>query len=325
MDSVLIIGGTRFIGRHTVSEFREHGYSVSIFNRGHHENPFAADSAVDHIKGDRTDDSALTRAQTAVNPDVVVDCTAYHPHDVEQATSIFDEAAAYVYISSGAAYGKEVVPKREDETPLCPCTPAQARDETGDTYGNRKAAGDRAVFEAAADGVRAMSVRPPIVFGPHDYTGRFDYWIDRVTRFDELLVPHTKLRQLVYVRDVASAIRTIAESGDAGNAYNVGTHTIPTLDEWLELIATAADTSVSSIFVDHHRLAAAGLAPDAFPLYRARPHVLSTAKLESLGWNATSPADAVAETVAHVTATGIDRDVGPDYSKTKSVIESLTG
>ncbi|WP_330630395.1 NAD-dependent epimerase/dehydratase family protein [Halocatena halophila] len=323
MDSVLIIGGTRFIGRHTVSEFRDRGYSVSIFNRGHHENPFAEGSGIDHIEGDRTDDSALARAQTVVNPDVVVDCTAYHPHDVEQATSIFDDADAYVYISSGAAYGEEVVPKREDETPLCACTPAQARDETAATYGNRKAAGDRAVFEAAADGVRAMSVRPPIVFGPHDYTGRFDYWIDRVTQFDELLVPHTKLRQLVYVRDVASAIRTIAESGTAGNAYNVGTHTIPTLSEWLELIATACETSVTPVFVDHHRLAAVGLDPDVFPLYRDRPHVLSTDKLEALGWKPTPPEDAVTATVAHVTATGTESEVGPDHSETQPVLESI--
>ncbi len=59
MDSALVIGGTRFIGRHLVSELLEADYDVTIFNRGNHDNPFADDDRVGHIEGDRTNDSAL--------------------------------------------------------------------------------------------------------------------------------------------------------------------------------------------------------------------------------------------------------------------------
>jgi len=152
-DTALVIGGTRFIGRHTVEELAANGYAVTTLTRGTHTDPFAADDRVDHLPGDRTVDADLTAARDAVDPDVVIDCVAYHPADVEAATTIFADVDAYVYISSGAAYGAEHVPKREGVTPLESCTPAQAVDERDATYGNRKAAGDRAVFAAAEDGV----------------------------------------------------------------------------------------------------------------------------------------------------------------------------
>jgi 2'-hydroxyisoflavone reductase len=298
MDTALVIGGTRFVGRHTVEEFRTNGYSVTIFNRGQHDNPFA-DRDVTHIEGDRTDSDALARANEEVDPNVVIDCVAYYPRDVRTATDIFASADAYVYISSGAAYGEEVIPKREDGTPLCECTSEQATDDSWDTYGPRKAEGDRAIFEAGqrTDGVRAMSIRPPVVYGPHDYSGRFEYWIDRVRNYDRLLVPYTTLRHLVYAKDVASGLRTIAENGESGEAYNVGDHTLPVLTEWIDLLADAVGTDIELIEVGERELTAFDLEPSDFPLYREYPHVLDTHKLESLGWEATPLSETVSETV----------------------------
>lgn len=323
MDTVLVIGGTRFIGRHTVREFRSRGYDVAIFNRGRHDNPFTDTDAVTHVRGDRSEQDALERAHRAVEPAVVVDCAAYYPRDVRTATAVFADVDAYVYVSSGAAYGTEVVPKREDETPLCECTAEQAIDESGESYGSRKAEGDRAVFEAADRGVRAMSIRPPIVYGPHDYTGRFGYWIDRIQRYDRVLVPHTALRQLVYVSDVASAIRTIAERGDPGQAYNVGTHTIPTLTEWVKLIAAALETTVETIEVGTRELAVADLKPADFPLYRDYPHVLDTHTLESLGWCASPIPRTITETITHVENTDDHTEQGPDRDDERRVLESI--
>ena len=109
-DHALVIGGTRFIGRHTVSELIDADYEVTIFNRGTRENPFADDDRVAHIEGDRTTESDLRRAGLKIDPDVVIDCVAYKPRDVHAATEIFADAGAYVYVSSGAAYGEERIP-----------------------------------------------------------------------------------------------------------------------------------------------------------------------------------------------------------------------
>jgi 2'-hydroxyisoflavone reductase len=328
-DHALVIGGTRFIGRHTVEEFLDAGYGVTVFNRGNHDNPFASHDDVAHVEGDRTEEGALRLAAERVDPDVVVDCVAYHPKDVRVATEAFADVDAYVYVSSGASYGEERIPKREDDTPLHDCTAEQATDDSMETYGPRKAEGDRAVFAAAERGVNAMAVRPPVVYGPHDYTERFDYWIDRVEHHDEIIVPGdgTNLWHLVYVGDVAAALRTVAEAGTPGEAYNVGDGHAPTLGEWVERIANACDTDVDVTFAGARELAAADIELSDFPLYREPPHLLETAKLRALGWRPTPHDETLAATVAdHRDSDRTGRENGPDRdaeARVLGVLETL--
>jgi len=324
MDTALVIGGTRFIGRHTVPELLAHGYEVAIFNRGTRENPFADTEGVTHVQGDRTNDSALELAREQVDPDVVIDFVAYRPREVRAATTVFADVDAYVYVSSGAAYGEETIPKREGETALCPCTPEQAVDDSYDTYGPRKAEGDRAVFEAAENGVNAMSVRPTVVYGPDDYTERLDYWIHRVHDYDRVLVPGDggSLWHLVYVENVASALRVVAEEGTPGEAYNCGDRHLATLAELVERIADALDTEVEVVTACERELAAGELEPTDFTLYREYPHVLSTAKLHALGWESTPLGEALAQTVADSLES--DRD-GSEHDPGREAEERVLG
>ena len=324
MDDALVIGGTRFIGRHLVSELLDHDYDVTIFNRGNHDNPFAGDDRVSHVEGDRTNESALELAKERVDPDAVFDCVAYAPREVRAATEIFSDVDAYVYISSGDAYGNEEIPKREGETELRPCTAEQATDDSGDSYGNRKAEGDRAVFEAAERGVDAYSVRPCIVYGPHDYSERLDFWIDRVANYDRVVVPGDgdNVWHRAYVEDVASALRVVAEEGTPGESYNVGDRRLVTIDEMLELIADALDTNVEIVHAGPNELAAADLSPDEYVLYREYPHVLDTNKLANLGWNSTPLAEAMERTVVdHLES---DRD-GAEFDPGREAEERVLG
>ncbi|RXK48419.1 NAD-dependent epimerase/dehydratase family protein [Halorientalis pallida] len=325
MTQALVIGGTRFIGRHTVTELRDHGYDVAIFNRGEHDDPFA-DTAVEHVQGDRTDDADLADAAHAVSPDVVIDCVAYRPREVRTATRVFDDVDAYVVVSSGAAYGEEAIPKREGETGLCACSDEQATDDSKASYGPRKAEGDRAVFTAAEKGVRAMSVRPCNVYGPYDYTGRVDYWIDRVANHDRVLVPGdgTNVWHRAYVEDVAAALRIVAEEGTPGEAYNVGDRRATTLDELVDGIARVLDESVEIVHAGPRELAAGDIDAGDFPLYRDYPHLLSTAKLSGLGWDSTPVADALATTVEQYVESDRDgSEYGPDREDEARVLGVL--
>ncbi len=325
MTGALVIGGTRFIGRHLVTNLVEHSYDVTILNRGTHDDPFADDDRVDRIEGDRTNDSALELARERAAPDVVFDMVAYEPREVRAATRIFADSA-YVYVSSGAAYADEEIPKREGKTAIEPCTDEQADDDSQETYGNRKAEGDRAVFAAAERGVRAMSVRPCIVYGPHDYTERFDFWIDRVRTYDRVIVPGdgTNLWHRAYVGDVASALRVVAEEGEAGEAYNVGDRRLVTLAESVELIADAVGTEVEVVHAGPRELAAGGLEPTDYVLYREYPHVLSTAKLAGLGWESTPVSEAIERSVAdHVDSDRDGREHAPDREAEERVLGVL--
>jgi len=323
MDDALVVGGTRFIGRHVVEDLREHGYDVTIFNRGNHDNPFADADDVAHVQGDRTDDGDLADA-AATDPDLVIDCVAYFPRDVRTATRVFEDVDAYVYISSGDAYGREEIPKREGETPLEPCTEEQATDDAWETYGNRKAEGDRAVFEAAERGVDAFSVRPCIVYGPHDYRERLDYWIDRVNRFDRIVVPGDgqNVWHRAYVEDVASALRIVGEHGEPGRAYNVGDRRLVTLEESIDLIAAALETDVEVVHAGPRELAAGDLSPEDFVLYRDYPHVMDTSDLAALGWESTPLETAMERTVEdHLDS---DRD-GSEFDPGREAEEAVLG
>lgn len=325
-ETALIIGGTRFIGRHTVTELYEHGYDVVIFNRGNHDNPFADDPSIRHVQGDRTDTSRLEAVATEVNPDIVIDCVAYQPQEVQAAVDIFADVDAYVYISSGDAYASEEIPKRESETSLRPCSPEQAVDSSADTYGNRKAEGDRIIFNAAADGVNAMSVRPCIVYGPHDYTERLDYWINRINTYDRIVMPGDGLNiwHRAYVKDVAKALRIVAEQGTPGEAYNVGDRRIVTLAEMIELIADQLDTTVELVPAGPRELQAGGLQPEDFILYRDYPHVLDTTKLSNLGWKSTPIETAMSQTVTdHLNSDRDGTDHDPGRGAEEQVLEIL--
>ncbi|ERG88098.1 MAG: nucleoside-diphosphate-sugar epimerase [halophilic archaeon J07HX5] len=321
MQDALVIGGTRFIGRHLVRELLAHEYSLTLFNRGRHENPFAGNDRVGQFTGDRTSDAALTEAREAVDPDIVIDCVAYHPGEVQMATRVFEDVTAYVFVSSGSAYGAEEIPKREDETPLASCTNEQAIDNGPETYGNRKAESDRAVFEAAAAGGNAMSVRPTIVYGPHDYTGRLRYWVNRIREYDRVLVPGdgTNIHHLVGVESVARAIRTVAEAGTPGEAYNVADRRVLTLQGVLKRIAAAVDRDPQLVYANPRALEQHGVDPTVFPLYNPQPHILTTEKLFELGWEPVAPDAAITE--AATAGYEPDRNPGPDRSKTAALIE----
>lgn len=324
MTRALVIGGTRFIGRHTVDELLEHDYDVTLFNRGNRDNPFADVATVDHIEGDRRNETDLRTAALSAMPDIVVDCVAYRPHEVEAAVDVFSDVDAYVYVSSGAAYGREEIPKREDETPMRPCTPEQAEDDSGESYGNRKAEGDRIVVESGEANVNAMSVRPCIVYGPYDYGERLDYWLDRVENYDRVVVPGDgqNVWHRAYVEDVASALRVVAEEGEPGEIYNVGDRRLVTLEEMIELVAETMGTDVSVVHAGERELAVGGLEPSDFVLYRDYPHVLDTDKLASLGWKSTPIDEAMTRTVAEHRAS--DRD-GAEHDPGRNAEERVLG
>ena len=250
---------------------------------------------------------------------------AYYPEEVQRATEIFS-STRYVYISSGSSYGPEHIPKREGETPLESCTPEQATDDSHATYGARKAEGDRVVMKAAERGVEAMAVRPCIVYGPHDYTERLDYWISRVRNHDRVLVPGDgqHLWHRAYVEDVASALRIVGERGEPGECYNAGDRRLLTLSATLEMIADVAGTDIEVVHAGERELAVGGLSSADFVLYRERPHVLSTAKLAALGWDSTGVQEAMARTVAEHERSGRDgSDHDPGREAEERVLDVL--
>jgi nucleoside-diphosphate-sugar epimerase len=120
----------------------------------------------------------------------------------------------------------------------------------------------------------------------------------------------TAIWHRAYVEDVASAIRVVAERGEPGGAYNVGDQRVCTMEDVIDLIADALDTSVTVVHASERELAGVGLDPDDFVLYHhlgsRYPHVLDTCKLASLGWESTPVEQSIARTVEECIASGRD-------------------
>jgi nucleoside-diphosphate-sugar epimerase len=355
MNSALVIGGTGFVGRHTARELTDQDYDVTTISRDRHGFRFGEEFPITRITADRTDEDALADIARRVGPDLDVDGAAFYPGEVRTATEIFADVEAYIYVSSGGVYDAHAIPKREDETPLHSFSPEQADDESMATYGPRKAECDRETAAALDRGVTAMSVRPTMIYGPKTvpssdsasgttgdeapswaddlpgFQGHHDYWIDRLNRFDRVVVPGdgTAIWHRAYVEDVASAIRVVAEQGEPGEAYNVADRRVCTMEDVIDLIADALETSVEVVHASERELADVGLDPDEFVLYHhlgsRYPHVLDTCKLAGLEWESTPVEQSIARTVEECIASGRDGSTfGPGRDAEERLLDAIT-
>jgi 2'-hydroxyisoflavone reductase len=228
---LLVLGGTKFLGRHLVEQALARGHEVTTFTRGL-TNPGLFDG-VEELRGDR--DGGLD-ALAEGRWEACVDTSGYYPRVVRQSAELLrDRVGHYTFVSSISAYADFRGPLSED-SPL-----ATLEDETVEemgaefqNYGGLKALCERVVQDVFGD--RALIVRPGLIVGPHDPTGRFTYWARRLREGGPILAPGPPGRkvQFVDVRDLVAWMVALAERrvGGVFNATNEGV-------AWGELLAAA--------------------------------------------------------------------------------------
>ncbi len=213
---LLIIGGTRFLGRALVDEGLEAGHELTLFNRGRSNPGLYPD--VEQIHGDR--DGGLA-ALGHRRWDAVIDTSGYVPRVVRaSAAYLADAVEHYTFISSISVYAEPTPDDLGEDAPLSTIPDETTEEITGESYGALKALCERAATEAT--GGRALNVRAGLIVGPHDPTDRFTYWPVRVARGGEVLAPGQPDSgvQFIDARDVARWILSAAEQRLTG-PYNV--------------------------------------------------------------------------------------------------------
>ena len=212
---VLIIGGTGFLGPHTVRHLRERGHIVTLFNRGRTNPGLFPD--VEQLRGDRKTDLSALQGRTW---DAVIDPSAYIPADVTRsATLLAPNVGHYLLISTISVYEAIDTPGMDERAPLATLKDPTVTEVTGGTYGGLKVLCEQAAEKAMPD--KTTVIRPGLIVGPGDPTDRFTYWPVRVARGGEVLAPHaaSDYVQCIDVRDLANFIVTCVENRTTG-IYN---------------------------------------------------------------------------------------------------------
>lgn len=215
---VLILGGTQFLGRHFVEIALNQGYQITLFNRGQTNNSLYPD--VEKLVGDRVKgDLAALKGRKW---DVVIDTAGYFsnlPHLVQATAELLkDSVSTYVFISTISVY-PEFQANGDETLPLYPINQELPQEMNAQAYGTLKAMAESVVQEVY--GERGLIIRPGLIVGPYDNTGRFSYWIRRISEGGEVLAPESPDLPVQYIdaRDLVQWIYRLILTQKAG-VYN---------------------------------------------------------------------------------------------------------
>ena len=213
---LLILGGTRFLGRALVEAAQAAGHEVTLINRGQ-RNPDLF-PGVEQLRGDRDGGLDALRGRRW---DTVVDTCGYVPRLVRASAELLADAVDhYTFISSLSVYADPAIVGMDENAPGGTLEDETTEEVTGETYGPLKVLCEQAATEAM-DG-RALIVRSGLIVGPHDPTDRFTYWPYRVVQGGEVLAPGQQDDpvQIIDVRDIAEWTLRATEARLTG-PYNV--------------------------------------------------------------------------------------------------------
>jgi 2'-hydroxyisoflavone reductase len=245
---LLVLGGTKFLGRAAVAAALERGHEVTLFNRGA-TNPELYPEA-EKLRGDRDGDLSALAGRTW---DAVVDPSGYLPRVVRASTELLRDAVGhYVFVSSVSAYAEPLTAGFDEGAPLRDAE--YESEDVRERYGELKVACEQVVEEVFPS--CSASVRAGLIVGPHDPTDRFTYWPVRVARGGEVLAPGRPERQwqFIDVRDLGGWMVRLAEDGATGVFTATGPIPQTTAAEVLETARAVAGSDATFTWVDEEFL-----------------------------------------------------------------------
>jgi nucleoside-diphosphate-sugar epimerase len=203
---LLVLGGTMFLSHAIAADAVARGHEVTCAARGVSGTPPEGARFV-HLDRADPDWSALDGSY-----DAVVD-VARMPSWVRSAVeALGPRIPHWTVISSISVYADHSIPGGSPETlPVLEPAPGDEEQDTPDKYGAAKVACEQ-IVQAGAE--QALVIRPGLIVGPGDPSGRFSYWAERLAEGGEVLLAESPDRdtQVIDVRDLAAWIVTAAEN-----------------------------------------------------------------------------------------------------------------
>ena len=274
--SILVLGGTGFIGPHVVQHALARGHEITLFNRGRTNTHLFP--GVEKLVGDRNDDLTALEGRRW---DAVLDNSGYDPHQLELSVGLLKDATdQYLFTSTRAVYTDFTAEVMNEDAPL---GPKDIPESEWDGYGPNKVLAERVVEEGF--GARTLIVRPPVIVGPGDRSDRFTYWPYRIDEGGEVLIqgdPSDPV-QFIDVRDLSEFYIHLLEQQTAGIFNSVGPGAPLSAAELVYGIRAITATPVSFTWVDWDFLAERGQMPQApLPFWQPpRGHYLNYGRMDS--------------------------------------------
>jgi 2'-hydroxyisoflavone reductase len=310
---ILILGGTRFIGRHIVDALLMAGHEVSVFTRG--KSPDELPAGVERLRGNRNDGVSGLAALVGRAWDACVDVSGYTPGQVRASAELLASTVGrYVFVSTVSVYeDSNEVPVVETH-PLLKAAAEEVTEVSAQTYGPLKVTCERIVRDTY--GERCTILRPQIVAGPWDPTGRHTYWVQRAMQGGEMLAPGdgNDYLQVVDARDIARFVRIVLEGGTSGIFNMAG----PRLT-WSAFMRVLGATGV--VWVSADVINAAGLTHAEVPLFlpngseRSSLMHVSHDRASAAGFTLTEPHVTVADVRAWLVEHPVPPALAPDRER----------
>ena len=304
---LLVLGGTRFLGRHVVAAALGRGHEVATFTRGVSGAP---PDGVRALHGDRDDPAALPRALGDWAPEIVVDTSCQTRPAADNAAAVLGGVRGYAFVSSLNAYSTwPPGPVRGEDDPVW--------DTPDDDYGPNKAHAERVL--GAAVGAGFLTARAGLVLGPHDNVRRLPWWLERIARGGRVVVPDA-LEQpiaLVDARDLAGWLVDMAGDGVGGPVNATGPAGTTTLGGLLETCREVTGSDAELVPVPEADLLAAGVQPWLhLPFWLPREEAatawdVDTTRARALGLPSRPVRDTVADTWAWLQGDPVRRPARP--------------
>ncbi|MFM7549282.1 MAG: NAD-dependent epimerase/dehydratase family protein [Cyanobacteriota bacterium] len=202
---ILVMGGTRFVGKPVVTQLLAQGHAVTLFTRGRQPAP----EGVEHLVGDRADATALDQLQGR-RFEVIVDSSGRNLEDTRSVLERTGEPALrLVYVSSAGVYA---------DSELWPLSEESATDPE-----SRHAGKLHTENWLRQQGIPFTSFRPTYIVGPGNYNPVESWFFDRIVHGRAVPLPGdgSTITQIGHVNDLAAAmVRCIAVEAAANRIYN---------------------------------------------------------------------------------------------------------
>ena len=267
---ILVMGGTRFVGKSLVEKLLLNNHQIDIFTRGNKPHL----SEVNHIKGDRNSSDDIYKLKNN-KYDIVFDISGRELVQTKTLIETINNSfKRYIYVSSAGVYkDSHELPTKENDF-LDPNSRHKGKAETEAWLGSNK--------------IPFTSFRPTYIYGPGNYNMIENWFFERIINCKCVPMPGegTLITQLGHVSDLTDAmILSVHKEAALNNIYNCSGEKGITIKGLIIKCIETCNINVKDVKIrpfDYKRLDPK--ARKGFPI-RLNHYLTSITKLkDDLGW-----------------------------------------